>query len=77
MACVALHPKVAQLEADLGPNAQVLRVSIVTPTGRKLANEHNVNEVPTFLVLNSDEQETWRGTTTPSVDVVLSGPVLP
>jgi hypothetical protein len=70
MACVALHPKVAQLEADLGNVAQVLRVSIVTPTGRQLAKQLGVSEVPTFIVLNSTNTETWRGTTVPPTGVI-------
>ncbi len=72
MACVALHPKVAQLEADLGTNAEVLRVSIVTPTGRKLASELNISEVPNFVVLNKHEHEIWRGDSVPTARQVFT-----
>jgi thiol-disulfide isomerase/thioredoxin len=71
MACVALHPQVAQLEADLGRKAQVLRVSIVTATGRELANELGVTEVPSFIVLDRDNHETWRGVSVPRVANVI------
>jgi hypothetical protein len=72
MACVALHPQVAQLEADLGTNAEVLRVSIVTPIGRKLASELSVAEVPSFVVLDDQGNETWRGSRVPQTDDVLA-----
>jgi hypothetical protein len=69
---VALHPQVAQLEADLGERAQVLRVSIVTATGRKLAGELGVHEVPSFVVVDGGATERWRGTSVPTVAVVLA-----
>ena len=73
MACVAQHPRVAQLEADLGADATVLRVSIVTPTGRKLAHELGVADVPNFIVIDRGGREAWRGATVPTVPDVLPG----
>jgi hypothetical protein len=71
MACVALHPIVDQLEADLGKRAEVLRVSIFTTTGRKVMTDLNVSAVPTFVVLDGKAKEVWRGESVPSIGQVL------
>jgi hypothetical protein len=66
-----MHPLVDQLEADLDGKAQVLRVSIMSPTGRNLANQHNVTDVPTFVVLDENSTQKWRGNSVPTVAQVL------
>jgi hypothetical protein len=66
-----LHPQVAQLEADLGSNAQVLRVSVATATGRILMHDNGINEIPAFIVLSANNTETWRGTSVPKLSDVL------
>ncbi len=67
-----MHPLVDQLEADLGDNAKVLRVSIATATGRKLMSEMAVVSVPQFVVLDHNSTEQWRGDSVPSLQRVLS-----
>ncbi len=53
-------PVVDGLERDLAAQARVLRLDILSATGRAVAQSRNVELVPTFLVVDGQGRETAR-----------------
>ena len=53
-------PVVDGLERDLAAQARVLRLDMLSATGRTVAQSRNVELVPTFLVVDGQGRETAR-----------------
>ncbi len=53
-------PVVDGLERDLASHARVLRLDMLSATGRAMAQSRNVELVPTFLVIDGQGREAAR-----------------
>ncbi|MCJ7550845.1 MAG: thioredoxin family protein [Anaerolineae bacterium] len=68
--CLISKPKVDQLERDLGPAAQVLRLNVRNDPGKALASEWGVAGIPTFFVLDGEGQMLYRRSGAPDVAAI-------
>ena len=68
--CLISKPKVDQLERDLGPAAQVLRLNVRNNRGKILASEWGVAGVPTFFIFDGDGQMLYRRSGAPDVAAI-------
>jgi hypothetical protein len=48
------------IERDVRGRAHVVRVNILSDTGREMRARYGVQYVPTFIVLDSAGREVWR-----------------
>jgi thioredoxin-like negative regulator of GroEL len=67
-----LKPLVERLEAELGSQGKVIRVSIHEQAGQDLMQQYGLDSVPQFIVFNSAGKEIWRGGDVPTVAQVLA-----
>jgi len=68
--CLISKPKVDQLERDLGPAAQVLRLNVRNDPSKILASEWGVAGVPTFFIFDGDGQMLYRRSGAPDVAAI-------
>ena len=68
--CLTSKPKVDQLERDLTPAAQVLRLNVRNDPGKSLAYEWGVTGVPTFFVFDGNGEMLYRRSGAPDVTAI-------
>lgn len=68
--CLVSKPKVDQLERDLAPSAQVLRLNVRNDPGKLLAYEWGVTGVPTFFVFDGEGTLLYRRSGAPDVAAI-------
>lgn len=60
--CLAARPAVDSLERELGDQLRVVRLNVASPAGEELALQLQVeNRTPSFVLLDPDGNELWRG----------------
>ncbi len=60
LGCLALKPSVDRLETELQDRLVVQRVNLQGETGRRLAQRHEVDRTPTFILFDPAGNELWR-----------------
>ena len=70
--CLAAKPFVDRFEGRIGNNGKVLRINFQSNLGRHVREKYHIKVVPTYVVLDHNGIESWRGTTTPSVSLMES-----
>lgn len=58
MVCLSGKPVVDGLEKEYQGKARVLRVDMLSDSGRELARKYNVDFVPTFVIFDTTGQPT-------------------
>lgn len=60
--CLAARPAVDSLERELGDRLRVVRLNVASAAGQDLATQLQVeNRTPSFVLLDPDGNELWRG----------------
>ncbi len=60
--CLAARPAVDSLEREMGDRLRVVRLNVASAAGQDLAVQLQVdNRTPSFVLLDSDGNELWRG----------------
>lgn len=60
--CLAARPAVDSLEREMGDRLRVVRLNVASAAGQDLASQLQVdNRTPSFVLLDSDGNELWRG----------------
>ena len=60
--CLAARPAVDSLEREMGDRLRVVRLNVASAAGQELALQLQVdNRTPSFVLLDPDGNELWRG----------------
>lgn len=60
--CLAARPAVDSLEREMGDRLRVVRLNVASAAGQELAIQLQVdNRTPSFVLLDPDGNELWRG----------------
>ena len=57
--CKAMHPVLEELKKEMGEQIHIVKVDIDIPANRLLVTQHNIQSVPTFMILKKGEM-LWR-----------------